>query len=77
MKKHELIAALEPFSDDLEICVEEYRDEIEAHAPCVIYKSEYGQMADGEGILMLIPGKFKPGRYRGPALSEEGGRHEP
>lgn len=64
MTKDELIAALEPFSGDIEICVEEYWDVIGRHHPFTIYKSEYGQMNDGEGVLVLIPSRAKEGKYR-------------
>ncbi len=64
MTKDELIRLMEPLTGDTEICVEEYHDEISRHAPFKIHSGAYRMMADGEGIVMLTPGKAMPGRIR-------------
>lgn len=58
MTKGELIKALEPFTDDIEVCVDLYDSEAENHAPAAIRLSTYCVLGSGEGILLLEPGKF-------------------
>lgn len=64
MTKGELLEALQPFDDEIEVCVERYWRYTDNTQPAGIAEASYAMMKDGEGILMLILGDWKQGLWR-------------